>query len=566
LKNPKKHAPSDVVATTPSQQQNPFSKPEVNVGNLFGRARAVDESPVFTQHQDVRAESSQETETVHVALVKIVDVDKLSDDILRGIAQTLSQLSRLSMAPCVVLESSAPPGLAWRQEASKQAGILAAAIDSVHKQGSRMLDSIMSLSEEKVPEVFLRKLLLRPLRRGQIPIVVPLAYSTTSQIATPVSADDTILALTREFAGLNLKPLQEKSPTSADDQYKALQRQTSLDRIILIDAAGGIPSKGVERKTEIFINLEQEYSDLETEFAGLKDNPSAERHASNLRLLHNALQLLPPSSSGLITTPANAGNKVKREQEIQLSGVGTRRQKNALIHNLLTDKPAYSSSLPCGRLGRGNGSDVPPVVSASTFVKRGMPLIILPDPMSKPWTANNYGEPRLKLTDPRIDLPRLVHLIDDSFDRKLDVEHYLNRVNDRIAGIIIAGEYDGGALLTWETPPGAEDGDTSRLVPYLDKFAVLKRSQGTGSVADILFNAMVRKCFPNGVCWRSRKDNPVNKWYFERSRGTWKIPETNWTMFWTTPNLVAQGQTFLDYEAVCRGVLPSWADKKKIVD
>lgn len=28
------------------------------------------------------------------------------------------------------------------------------------------------------------------------------------------------------------------------------------------------------------------------------------------------------------------------------------------------------------------------------------------------------------------------------------------------------------------------------------------------------------------------QDNPVNKWYFERSRGTWKLPDTNWTMFW----------------------------------
>src|SRR5271170_3899812 len=96
LKGLKKHVPLDAVVATPSQQQNPFSKSEVNVGNLLGRARAVDESPVFAQYQDVRAESSQETEMVHVALVKIIDADKFSDDILRGIAQTLSQLSRLS--------------------------------------------------------------------------------------------------------------------------------------------------------------------------------------------------------------------------------------------------------------------------------------------------------------------------------------------------------------------------------------------------------------------------------------------------------------------------------------
>ena len=195
-----------------------------------------------------------------------------------------------------------------------------------------------------------------------------------------------------------------------------------------------------------------------------------------------------------------------------------------------------------------------------------MPLIILPNPAAQVWTA--ASQPRLKLTDPRIDLERLTYLIDDSFNRQLDVEAYLKRVNDRIAGVIIAGDYEGGAILTWETPPGASDDDTSRLVPYLDKFAVLKRSQGAGGVADIVFNAMGRTCFPNGVCWRSRKDNPVNKWYFERSRGTWKIPDTNWTMFWTTPDLVTgeNRQAFLDYEAVCRSIQPTWADGKKLVD
>ena len=95
---------------------------------------------------------------------------------------------------------------------------------------------------------------------------------------------------------------------------------------------------------------------------------------------------------------------------------------------------------------------------------------------------------------------------------------------------------------------------------------MLKRSQGAGGVADIVFNAMVRTCFPNGVCWRSRIDNPVNKWYFERSSGTWKLADSNWAMFWTTPGLVEDTQRFQDYEAVCRSIQPSWADKKSVID
>lgn len=163
-----------------------------------------------------------------------------------------------------------------------------------------------------------------------------------------------------------------------------------------------------------------------------------------------------------------------------------------------------------------------------------------------------------------------MYLIEDSFNRKIDVQDYLNRVKDNLAGVIIAGEYEGGAILTWERPEGMSEEEayeTGRFIPYLDKFAVLKSRQGSGGVADIVFNAMVQDCFPNGVCWRSRKDNPVNKWYFERSKGTAGLAGTNWRMFWTTPE-VAPGiaATFADYEAVCRSVEPSWADNKHILD
>ena len=344
--------------------------------------------------------------------------------------------------------------------------------------------------------------------------------------------------------------------TSSDLQS---QNPVSLDRIIVIDPSGPIPSTKHGEDNHVFVNMEQEYHSLQGELRSSTDSKVSPQHASNLRMVRRGLQMLPVTASGLITTPEEAANSRQAKRAEQLSGVGTRRQKNPLIHNLLTDKPAYSSSLPSGRLGSS-----PQTTSGSTFIKNGMPLTLLPNPAAQEWTAEK--QPWIKLTDSRIDLDRLVYLINDSFDRKLDVDAYLKRVNDRMAGVIIAGDYEGGALLTWETPPGVNESDTSRMVPYLDKFAVLKKSQGAGGVADILFNAMVRDCFPNGVCWRSRKSNPVNKWYFERSRATWKIPDMNWTMFWTTPGVVENDQRFLDYEAVCRGVQPTWADDKKVVD
>ncbi|OAP60461.1 hypothetical protein AYL99_05463 [Fonsecaea erecta] len=551
LKSPTKTA-------SEQKQDSPRSQPQVNAGGLLGRTRASEESPVFKQYENGQQSTLEELETLHVALVKVSNINAMADGLVRGIAQTLSSLSRLSMAPCVVLEvPQEETPQATRASLSQATDKLVAAIDAIHPSGARILDNLLSFGADGRPQVFLRKLLTRPLRRGRIPIVLPVAYSAEQSQAVSITADEALLALTRELSGHTSSPREGQ-------QLETARKQISLDRIIVVDETGSIPSTKSIDKRHVFVNLEQEYSALQEELRSSTEGSVSQKHASNLKLFRDALKMLPPTSSGLLTTPLEAANSARLDDD-GVSGVGTRRQKNPLIHNLLTDKPAYSSSLPTGRLTHDTSS-VP--VTTSTFVKRGMPLTILPNPAAQTWTATS--RPRLQLTDPRIDLDRLTYLIDDSFNRKLDVEAYLRRVNDRIAGVIIAGEYEGGAILTWETPPGCSDDDTDRLVPYLDKFAVLKKSQGAGGVADIVFNAMVRTCFPNGVCWRSRKDNPVNKWYFERSRGTWKIPDTNWTMFWTTPGIFDNGHhktsVFLDYEGVCRSVQPTWADRKMIAD
>jgi amino-acid N-acetyltransferase len=350
------------------------------------------------------------------------------------------------------------------------------------------------------------------------------------------------------------------------------QRRFSDSKTPLSPGGASNPSsKFVEANVTTLPTGREKSSDIQDHTGEIQPE---EGHLANLRLMQRSLAYLSPSSSGIITTPQDAANSSRPTEDItQFSTVGTRKKRNPLLHNLLTDKPAHSASLPLGRLEGNVGStadnNMNPVVH-STFVKKGMPLTVIPHPHVKEWTAANDGEPRLTLDDPRIDLPRLVHLIEDSFNRKLDLKHYLDRVNGRIAGLIIAGEYEGGAILTWETPPGVVDDGSqaslNRMVPYLDKFAVLKRSQGAGGVADIVFNAMVRGCFPRGVCWRSRQDNPVNKWYFERARGSWRIPQSNWTMFWTTPGVPESDQMFLDYEGVCRNVVPSWADNHHIID
>ncbi|KAJ5081812.1 hypothetical protein NUU61_010076 [Penicillium alfredii] len=612
--------------TEPPRESPSTSLPSgVNLGSFYGASRAVYDSPVFRQDTSPTPSGQELSERLHLALIKITAPQSLDDTVIDGVAKTLSQLIRLGMGCCVVVDpGNVDSTAAVRQMAIAQANRISAAIDGQPDSKSFRLDSALSLSSEDAgqPTVMSRKALLSPLRDGHVVIVTPIAYTEDNPKAVPVPAHDTVLALTKELAGLSTIPDPDEDPTVTAARIKDLQKEVALDRVILLDPLGGIPAFQGPQLSHVFINMEQEFSDVEKELlrtrgsvAGnnsttstlaettspiLESNPfskfvntdvvsplpgQSERlpgaeamgqvldgHLENLRLSQQTLAMLPSTSSGIIASPHEVANSSRAPQGAtqDLSAVGTRRQRNPLIHSLLTDKPLLSSSLPPRRRGPNNGgpSAISPLTSHTTFVKRGMPLTILPNPRVQAWTAQS--QPRLQLNDPSIDLPRLVHLIEDSFGRKLDVQNYLERVNDRIAGLIIAGEYEGGAILTWEAPPGVVDdgspASTARMVPYLDKFAVLKRSQGAGGVADVVFNAMVRTCFPNGVCWRSRKDNPVNKWYFERSSGTWKLAESNWTMFWTTPGLQEDSARFQDYEAVCRAIQPSWAHDTGVVD
>lgn len=584
----------------------------VNLGSFYGASRSLYQSPVFRQDHTPTA-APEDTERLHLALVKLKTPQLSDDSTINGVARTLSQINRLGMACCVVVDPGSDGDTnALRKMATEQAGRIATAVDAQPDSKSSHLDSILSFSPKTphTPTVSSRKQLLGPLRDGQILLLAPIAYTEDVPKAVIVPANDAALALTKELAGLALRPDPDEDPLITAQKIGDLQKEVSLDRVILLDPLGGVPAFRGPQTSHAFINMDQEFNNIERELLQVRNatpesqgpgivadsitesNPfskfasseftstpnkqtvmpldvgegAIDGHLDNLRLSQQALAMLPSASSGIITSPVEVANSA-RSPEVTSSelSVGTRRQRNPLIHNLLTDKPLLSSSLPLSRRARGSlHLPAPP----TTFVKRGMPLSLIPDPHVQVWSAQT--RPKMSLDDPTVDLPRLVHLIEDSFNRKLDVKDYLDRVNGRLAGLIIAGEYEGGAILTWELPPGVEDdgseASTARMVPYLDKFAVLKRSQGAGGVADIVFNAMVRTCFPNGVCWRSRKDNPVNKWYFERSLGTWKLADTNWTMFWTTPDLPDHPQMYRDYEAVCRSIQPSWADDTGVID
>jgi len=259
----------------------------------------------------------------------------------------------------------------WSTETTKQSLRLASALSRHSSVGTRVVDQALGVTESgsDIPcsvrvrgnvVVQLPRLLFTPLKHGIIPIVPPLACSGTGQLRM-VSTDDVALALTREFAGLNW-PLTGEETTenvASNTDTKSIGRteRASLDRIIVLDPIGGIPAKNRPDKAHIFINLEQEYETIHAELQAVdvsdqtvKDtersysifgasNPFSkftedeirpmqqktdalqqpspaperqieiQRHSENLDLMQQALALLPPTSSALLTTPSEAASK-----------------------------------------------------------------------------------------------------------------------------------------------------------------------------------------------------------------------------------------------------------------
>lgn len=553
--------------------------------------RTVAESPQFVQGTasspepswgDDEARAAPDDEPTKVAIVRLRAPQRLDQPTVDGIAKTLCQLRALGLLAIVVLDCGIDES---RQTFVHEALRLCEAIDSSFAQpGAKFADTIFVRPPPPRPDrraassIFSDGVrvddigfLARALHRDMVVVVPSLVRPDDLSSPRPAHARETVLALIKYLSGMQFAAGRELETRPV--------RLASVERVILLDPLGGTPTLGSPGVCHRFINLEQEFDSLIEQLVAPRPSSSAAAkpadvsasiHAANLGLAKDCLSLLPSSSSALITSPLAAANRKPaasappRLDEM----VTTRNRRNPLLHNLLTDRPVFSPSLPLQRLRDGTQSRLQtPDASAATLVKRGMPVTIYPDPRAGPWRPPEPGSARLRLTDTCIHLPRLVHLIEDSFDRKLDVRHYLDRVNENLAGIIIAGEYEGGAILTWERPPGLcehEAYDQGRLVPYLDKFAVLKSRQGSAGVADIVFNAMVQDCFPEGVCWRSRQNNPVNKWYSERSAGVLRLPDSNWTMFWTTLGLSVEHPLFRDYKMVCRDIQPSWADNKLV--
>lgn len=272
------------------------------------------------------------------------------------------------------------------------------------------------------------------LHNNQIPIVVPiLTESNNKQV--PIKANQAVLALTQRLAHQGMDPKLVPS------------------KILVINKEGGIPNHELPGTAHSLVNVQEEYEDIHKAF---EENVSWQQNypstIDNLDMIRECLGHLPTTSSAII--------------------VPTCSLPNALITNLVTDKPLYSSSLP--RTGRVINQ------ANTTVLRHGIKI-------------NNFT----KLED--LNLDRLTRLLEASFQKKVNQDKFYGRLEKVLAGAIIAGDYEGAVIMTKENEHA-----------YLDKFAIAPSSQGIG-LTDILWKRMC-DAYPE-LLWRSRKDNGVNKWY-----------------------------------------------------
>ncbi|CED84094.1 amino-acid n-acetyltransferase [Phaffia rhodozyma] len=312
------------------------------------------------------------------------------------------------------------------------------------------------------------------------------------------------------------------STSSSSSQSSPLLDPLNLTpyRLMLINREGGIPSYARQGLPHLTINLTSEYSFINQTFSSEWNNshPTALR---NLHLSKECLQLMPPTASGIVVSY---------------------KSPMALIGNLITNKPAHSPSLPHALLD----SQKKLTPHTPTLIRLGLPIEIIRNPR---------GFDRVKMTT----------LLESSFKRKLNQEAFYKRLEKHLDFVLIAGDYAGAAIVTNEWEEGTELAD-SGLPPisYLDKFAVLPSHQGAVSgTVDFLWSALRDETFGSGLSsalnttpgslagtlkgrdlvWRSRADNPVNKWYFERSDGFLRIGGEGgkWKMFWCDKEDLSHG-------------------------
>ncbi|ORX99108.1 DUF619-domain-containing protein [Basidiobolus meristosporus CBS 931.73] len=308
-------------------------------------------------------------------------------------------------------------------------------------------------------------------------------------VIVPIGTTDTSIS----------KPVKSDPAMIALSQALGRMQSVEMDshtsvKLMIINQDGGIPSPQHHGAIG-FINLKDEYSEIMANLQTDSTNPSR-RHVTTLTMIKQSLENLPVDSSAIIV-PAKSSR--------------------LLISNWIRDKPLYSAGQPKSQQAQVN----------SSVIRRGFEVKIY---------RGLEG----------LDIEKLNNLLELAFAKPLDKSGFWKRVETCLSSVIVAGDYQGAAIVTNE----------HQTHPYLDKFAVDPKKQG-GGIADILWKKLT-SAYPE-LTWRSRKDNGVNKWYFERSDGNVRIPDTNWVLFWYGRNGI---DNLDEYYKIAKEIPPSFHSMK----
>ncbi len=168
------------------------------------------------------------------------------------------------------------------------------------------------------------------------------------------------------------------------------------------------------------------------------------------------------------------------------------RVKMEQIHDLLMELPP-SSSLSITR---------PSEMAKELFTHRGSGTLV------------RRGE-KIRVVDSwdQVDLERFASLVSTSFGRAL-ADDYFEGLDLR--RLYLSEHYRAAIVVS-----------TSAGAPYMDKFAVIEEAQGEG-LGRAIWDTM--RAEYGSLSWRSRRENPINEFYFAQSDGAAKAGP--WTVFW----------------------------------
>ncbi|KAJ1980873.1 Amino-acid acetyltransferase, mitochondrial [Dimargaris xerosporica] len=539
-----------------------------------------------------------------VALV-VVPLGLPEPQLLR-IAQTLVNLAQLGLAPVVVLDpcypidqytltesvvtppepvdecthpSSAQPQqfeLPSRSAVMQQGLALTALIESIPGGRARPISSGVFTTNTGEIDAITVDLgpIVSALTLKHIPLLAPISAQATQRTVAMrlVSMRQALTALTqamrhqpfripqRSVDQLN-QPVDEGIDAKRDKAHKQSVSETTTTpaeacKLIVIspDPAPSALQCNGQTWSSSFVNLADEYVELRQHLTAQLPtlppqplrSPLQTSNTNSIRLrslvatldtIQTCLGVLPSTSSALVVSADSVADSVHNwitDKPIPL------RATTASPAPILL-KPSESRQLSSPLATQAVLSRWPHTSSASTVVTQRSPTVVL-----------RHG---LKVTVYRsldtVDLAKLQKLLEASFKRSLNQSVYWARLRQCLDMVIVAGDYQGAVVMTKEL---ATTLPNPTPLPYLDKFAIDPRSQGIG-IAEILWKNVARQ-YPNTPwTWRSRRDNGVNKWYYDKAHGHMRIPETQWVCFWSG----LQGWSWVDqFVAICRQIPPSF--------